>query len=327
MVRVLKNGLAEELEKILRGQWVSNVDIATAWATEGSALDALERKKSRATVRTLAGFSGNHTTPGALKRLNKLGKVRLVDGRAGLFHVKLYIFRGSRRSLGWVGSANFTGAGFGHNEELLYETDDTDELQEWFDARWKEVGKQPNQPEAYCKQWKPPAVPMPDHKPPPVAPSSKVGNAAAVIVFEQDEGQERPPPRVAGTNNRRMPPRGVVVIGEERHEYSSAQHCLTIVLDVLQQGDRDFLARCRDDPSFHRGESCYVGRRPRDLGPRKSFREYPQRLESGWLLSSQTQTQQKWELVLAAARIAGMSIRTGKRWRAEGGTSRVEVGF
>ena len=139
-MRVLTSGLDDELAKLLTKRWVSKVDIATAWATEGSALDALENTGRQLTVRTLAGFAGNHTSPKALKRLAKIGKVRLVDSNASLFHVKLLLFRGSRRSLAWVGSANFTGPGFEHNEELLYQTEDTDELQAWFDGRWKETG-------------------------------------------------------------------------------------------------------------------------------------------------------------------------------------------
>ena len=315
-MRVLTNELSEELAKLLKERQVSKVDIATAWATEGSALDALESTKRKLTMRTLAGFSGNQTTPGALKRLAKLGTVRLVEGNAGLFHVKLFLFRGSRRPLAWIGSANFTGPGFERNEELLYETDETDELQAWFNARWKEAGSRPDRLAAYCQEWEKPDVPLPGV-------SNDGATGAPVIVLEQ-EGR-RPPNLVHGGNGRRAPSKGVVTIRGERHPYSSAQKCLKAVLDVLQRSDKNFLARCRADPRFRGRTTCYIGQRRQDLGT-KAFSEYATKLDSGWLLSSQTQTQEKWALILAAAEIAGMSVHPGEMWQAED-NARTEVGF
>ena len=321
-MRVLTCGLDEELAKLLGKRWVSKVDIATAWATESRALDTLVSTKRQLKVRTLAGFAGNHTTPGALKKLAELGPVRLVDSSAGLFHVKLFLFRGSRRSLAWVGSANFTGPGFGRNEELLYETEDTDELQDWFNRRWKEIGSQPNQPAAYCREWKRNDVPMLGVTDGPKRAGSR--RDEAVMVFEQ-EGT-RPPPPIRG-KQKKEPPRGVVIVGGVRYPYSSAQKCLPLVLNALQKRDKSFLDRCLADPRFSkRRGSRYIGRRREDLGS-DDFRRYATPLDNGWWLSAaRTQTQEKWKLILAAAEIAGMSVSHGEMWQAET-NARIKVGF
>lgn len=339
-MRVLTNRLDKEISRLLRQRWVSEVDIATAWATEGSALVALEKARTQRPlkVRTLAGFAGNHTTPGALERLAKLGKVRLVDGRAGLFHVKLLLFRGSLKSLAWVGSANFTGPGFKDNEELLCETEETDELQDWFNRRWKAIGSQPNQPAAYCKKWKKPAFRREEvdyggrqqdqgevgerH----AAPMKKgAGDGKTVIVIKPDEEQGRPPPRVSGTNKRRYHSRGEVIIGEERHPYKSAGDCLKVVLETLQRRDRNFLKRCRADERFRGVSRHIVGRRLKDLGSENAQRNAKPMVD-GWWLCQQTQTQEKWKFILAAAEIAGMSVQEGTTWQAEG-VAKAEVGF
>lgn len=314
-MRVLTSGLDEELARLLGKRWVSKVDIATAWATEGRALDALVSTKRQLRVRTLAGFAGNHTTPGALKRLAKLGPVRLVDSNAGLFHVKLFLFRGSRRSLAWVGSANFTGPGFGRNEELLYETEDTDELQDWFNRRWKEIGSQPNQPAAYCREWERNDAPM----------LGVNDDGATVIILEQKGA--RPPERVQGGSGRRNASRGWVTIGSDRYSYTSAQNCLKVVFDVLQQKDPSFLRQCRRHRDFRRDQTRHVARNPQGLGT-AAHRKDPTLMGSGWWLSSQTQTQEKWAMILAAAKIAGMSVEHGDMWQAEGeGIAQTEVGF
>ena len=66
-MRVSTDGLDKELAQLLKKRRVSKVDIATAWATESGALEALEehgkRRKGKLVVRTIAGHSGNRTTP------------------------------------------------------------------------------------------------------------------------------------------------------------------------------------------------------------------------------------------------------------------------
>lgn len=334
-VRVLTDDLGTELLALLRKWPVGRVDIASAWATEGVALDALEdlkkRRRKGTKVRTLAGIAGNHTTPGALDRLAKLGEVRLVNDRSGLFHVKLVLFRTSRKSLAWVGSANFTGPGFDGNEELIYETEETEGLAEWFDRRWKQVGPQRDQPASYCKKWKPPAVPMrgvdqpKNSKRPPVPKSDARGASTepAVIVFHQKG--KRPTP-YTGKGKKRESPRGKVTIGNITHEYKSAVDCLKIVLDELQQRDSGFLKRCSTDADFRRGESHYIARTRSGLG---SLNKAPKPLNGGWYLGGGgTMTSEKWKLILAAARITGFEVEVvGTMWQAEGKKGAIEVGF
>ena len=91
--------LQSRLEKNL--EFANKIDIATAWATPGSALAALENAvgKSEIRLRAIVGISGNATDPDALERLKKIGQLRLADGNGRIFHPKVYIFRGPRKSL------------------------------------------------------------------------------------------------------------------------------------------------------------------------------------------------------------------------------------
>lgn len=244
----------------------------------------------------------------------KLGKVRLVEGKDGVFHVKLFLFRGELTPLAWVGSANFTGPGFGSNEELLYETKVTGALQKWFDRRWKEIGAQPDQPATYCEAWEPPDVPMPGV-------DGGANDGPSVITFVQ-EGT-RPRPYVNG-NGRRQPARGVVRIGRDTFPYESAQACLPLVLKALQQRDQGFLKRCSEDPRFHGRTRHYIARSESGLGTRPS-REYAWEVCDGWWLTNQTENQLKWRLICAAADVAGLKVEVnGKMWYAEK-TGRVQL--
>ena len=121
------------------------VDLASAWATEGPALTALQHADA-CRLRAIVGLTGNATTPGALDALDEIGDLRLADG-VRLFHPKVYVFEllGGNR-IAWVGSANFTGMGFGGrvgNEEAILETRSpqaTRQIAEWFERRWQEAG-------------------------------------------------------------------------------------------------------------------------------------------------------------------------------------------
>ena len=126
----------EHLERATR------VRIATAWATQGKALNGLEavdQKNKRLKVCALVGTHGNVTDPAALERLKKLGKLRLAKD-ASLFHPKIYVFESENgASCAWVGSANFTGRGFGGgNVEIMYETDDVEPFLKWFKQQWRQ---------------------------------------------------------------------------------------------------------------------------------------------------------------------------------------------
>lgn len=121
---LLTGSLDSKFERLVNDERIDRVDIATAWATDGPGLDALEKaaKRRNMKVRALVGIAGDHTTPTALKRLCKLGSVRLIYG-GSLFHVKLYVFHRRRTSVAWIGSANFTGPGFKSNEEIIFRDD------------------------------------------------------------------------------------------------------------------------------------------------------------------------------------------------------------
>lgn len=131
----------------------TRVDIATAWATRGEHLrmlaEAAKRERRPVEVRAIVGTAGNATRPEALKELYEItnGGLRIISGGGRLFHPKLYLFdrhtNGRVGSHAWVGSANFTDAGFGGhakaNEEMIVEIGPgktTDALAGWFRDRW-----------------------------------------------------------------------------------------------------------------------------------------------------------------------------------------------
>ena len=121
-------------------EWATNVDIATAWATANDGLRKLEEESKRLKVRTVVGLWGNVTDPLVLRRLGRLGKLRVV-GSDRCFHPKIFIFRNPEKSVAWVGSANFTSGGFGRNEEILLETRNAKAVETWFNRLWKRCGR------------------------------------------------------------------------------------------------------------------------------------------------------------------------------------------
>ena len=116
--------------------WATEIDLATAWATSHQGLRALQRQRPSPEVRAVVGLWGNQTDPFALRMLANIGHLHGADaGRR--FHPKVFIFRAGGSSVAWVGSANFTSGGFGMNEEALFETSDTESVQDWFDDLWE----------------------------------------------------------------------------------------------------------------------------------------------------------------------------------------------
>ena len=127
-----------------------SVDIATAWATPGEHLRALDAAANRGVkVRAIVGVWSNATHPDALMELSRIteGNLRIVREGDRLSHPKLYLFRrhgnGIVKGQAWIGSANFTKAGFGgyssSNEEIVLEVgpgERADALADWFQARW-----------------------------------------------------------------------------------------------------------------------------------------------------------------------------------------------
>ena len=127
-----------------------SVDIATAWATPGAHLRALGTAAIQGVeVRAIVGTRGNATHPDALEQLSRIteDRLRIIPEGGRLFHPKLYLFRrhedGIVKCQAWIGSANFTNAGFGGhstaNEEILLEVgpgERANALADWFEERW-----------------------------------------------------------------------------------------------------------------------------------------------------------------------------------------------
>ena len=118
--------------------WAKRLDLVSAWATEHDGLRLLEERAEQGLqVRAIVGLWNYITEPKALRRLDRLGKLRLAGG-GRRFHPKVYIFRGTNKSVAWIGSANFTCRGFGGNEEVLFETSNTEAVGCWFNQLWEE---------------------------------------------------------------------------------------------------------------------------------------------------------------------------------------------
>lgn len=139
----LTEGLVDEFAERLKLS--TDVWIASAWVTRSDALNDLLTSDCR--VKALVGTHGNATDPDAVQSLvdGNNCDVRLVEGGA-LFHPKLYLFRRSRRkTVAWIGSANFTGAGLAGNREVMLEFDEESaisEMESWFDERWRALRNQ-----------------------------------------------------------------------------------------------------------------------------------------------------------------------------------------
>lgn len=164
----LHNRLTELLETH------THFDIATAWVWGGEHLELLEAESTRRDleVRAIVGIAGNATHPDALDKLNSIthGELRIVPTGDRLFHPKLYLFGRHRDGImtrqAWIGSANFTKAGFGGhskaNEEIIVEIGPgktVDDLAAWFKKEWGRYAT--DQPIAdvigrYKEDWKPP---------------------------------------------------------------------------------------------------------------------------------------------------------------------------
>ena len=137
------------------------VDIAVAWANPCDALDALYEGVGEGTaIRIAIGVSGNVTFPATLERLQDLqdADLRIAPSpQYGIFHPKYFCFHGPDRTICWVGSANLTRRGFGFNNELVHEFDDSaGEGQRWFESLWNTLIPDPGpQIDDYKKRWKP----------------------------------------------------------------------------------------------------------------------------------------------------------------------------
>lgn len=132
------------------------IDIATAWATPGRAIDALLDSKAR--IRAIVGITGWSTHPHVLRRLSERTDTFLrIPGHPPLFHPKLIIFRSRGRARVLCGSANLTSRGYENNREVGFVIDDDGSAADWFDVCWKEIDEQSSfdRMERYVKDWRP----------------------------------------------------------------------------------------------------------------------------------------------------------------------------
>lgn len=164
---LLGDELHDRFSELLREH--ASVGIATAWATCGAHLEALADAERRGVkVRAIVGIAGNATHPDALDKLNSIthGNLRIVPKGGRLFHPKLYLFGRSDGTVtrAWIGSANFTRAGFGGhpkaNEEIMLEVgsgERADELAARFREWWKHCDTDtPEMIRRYTREWQPP---------------------------------------------------------------------------------------------------------------------------------------------------------------------------
>ena len=121
-------------------EWANRLDLVSAWATEHDGLRLLEERANQGLqVRAIVGLWNYITEPEALRRLDRLGKLRLAGG-GRRFHPKVYLFLGQGRTSAWIGSANFTAGGFAINEEAVFESGDAESVTSWFKNLWRECG-------------------------------------------------------------------------------------------------------------------------------------------------------------------------------------------
>ena len=119
------------------------IDIASAWLTHSPALELLNaaHKERGVKIRAIIGTYGNATDPDSLEYLSKICKLCVVGNRESMFHPKIYVFRSGQKSCAWVGSANFTLAGFKRNLEVVQEvSNNVQTIVDWFDCQWKDNG-------------------------------------------------------------------------------------------------------------------------------------------------------------------------------------------
>ena len=133
---------SEDIQRCFREklEWADKIDLATAWATNNAGLRDLRERQGAIEIRAIVGLWSNITDPATLRALEEIGRLRIVD-ESRCFHPKIYIFRCNEKAVAWIGSANFTSSGFGVNEELIFETEDTLSIQEWFNNRWEKCGE------------------------------------------------------------------------------------------------------------------------------------------------------------------------------------------
>ena len=317
--KLRSSGLTKRFKKLVAR--ADSIWLASAWVTDSEALDALIRAKCD--VRVVVGTHGNATDPRAIRSLIDGGvDVRIVDSEP-LFHPKLFRFELGDERLVWIGSANFTGAGFGGNRELLLETNAfgiAKQAEAWFNGLWEGLSSDVEAVlERYAERRRKQGVDKQLGQ--LVEPSEKPAPRATRIRFEATEG------RGASRYTGEM----VIWAGGARRivPYGSATAALCAVLEGLRHGHRGFLAACARDEAFaqrhrngttsqylaserrrikeHRARRGELGSKARDRILRTPIT--PIRLNGvggEWWVSRDTSPKQVGKMIRAAAAIAGV---------------------
>ena len=148
---MIKMLLTEDLSDRFEHHINSSVEvrIASAWLTRTAAFDRIIELRSLKSIRLLIGTAGANTDPDCLENLlQQYGEksLRLANFTDKLFHPKVYLFGYSTGyKVAWIGSANFTGAGWEKNIEIVMEFDEEKavvKLEEWFDTFWISLANQ-----------------------------------------------------------------------------------------------------------------------------------------------------------------------------------------
>ena len=134
-------------------------------------------------IRSIVGLWGNTTEPSALDALDTIGELRLVK-KPIRFHIKLYIFRCTTKSVAWIGSGNFTFGGFGGNEELFRETSTVTQLHSWFNTLWERCGPIPDDAIAQYREWRKSNPPRQPSQLNPVEATPEISNVPFTLLQE-----------------------------------------------------------------------------------------------------------------------------------------------
>lgn len=93
-----------------------DIQIAVAWGYNGKLADLLMENKGKFRSVTF-GLNGFATSPDLVERLIGTKNAFIAKADTGIFHPKLYLFRGGGIAQAIVGSANFTKGGLDRNHE------------------------------------------------------------------------------------------------------------------------------------------------------------------------------------------------------------------
>lgn len=131
------------------------INLATAWASPGKALDAL--LSGGRSIRAIVGIAGSATFPGVFQQLHDARAEVRIPSLHPLFHPKLIVFELENKTVVWVGSANLTLSGYEVNTEVIAEFEDDGKALSWFEVHWDTLKGDHSQTIAnYAKNWVPP---------------------------------------------------------------------------------------------------------------------------------------------------------------------------